>query len=307
MVFAKRQAVRVIRHVANIGSNLRRARNSAIHDNGRRLISMATGLSSKFQSQQPISNHQDQPKSKTQQNYLYQEQRRTMMARSSSNVDPSTDPDAKATTFLVATLGYEEPIAKGVVTALKQGGVTSGPVMLSMLRTLAGRWEVDEDAGLEALVESVTLELARTGNKKLIKIRIVPANAWPSKEGEDDDDEEMNLSRAFDVEGFEDMSLTDVAKFGEGEGAEVLSELIECACSGIMACSTCHVVVANEWFEKVGEPTEAEMDMLDLAYNQKDTSRLGCQVILKPELNNAVFKIPRGANNIMDYITFEDD
>jgi ferredoxin len=100
--------------------------------------------------------------------------------------------------------------------------------------------------------------------------------------------------------------LTDVAKFGEGEGAEVLSELIECACSGIMACSTCHVVVAKEWFEKVGEPCEAELDMLDLAYNQKDTSRLGCQIVLKPEIHNAVFKIPRGANNMMDFIPFED-
>jgi hypothetical protein len=39
-------------------------------------------------------------------------------------------------------------------------------------------------------------------------------------------------------------SLTDVAKFGDGDGAQVLGEMIECACSGIMACSTCHVVVA---------------------------------------------------------------
>ena len=73
-----------------------------------------------------------------------------------------------------------------------------------------------------------------------------------------------------------------------------------------MACSTCHVVVQEKWFSKVGPPSEAEQDMIDLAYNAKDTSRLGCQVILKPELENAVFKIPRGANNIMDYIPFED-
>ena len=38
--------------------------------------------------------------------------------------------------------------------------------------------------------------------------------------------------------------MTDVAKFGDGDGAQVLGEMIECACSGIMACSTCHVVVA---------------------------------------------------------------
>ncbi|MGK3739798.1 MAG: ferredoxin [Bacillariaceae sp.] len=47
--------------------------------------------------------------------------------------------------------------------------------------------------------------------------------------------------------------------------------------------------------------------MIDLAYNAKSTSRLGCQVILKPELDNAIFKIPLGANNMMDFIPFEDD
>ena len=102
-------------------------------------------------------------------------------------------------------------------------------------------------------------------------------------------------------------SLTDVAKFGDGEGAEALGEMIECACSGIMACSTCHVVVHPDWFEKVGHPEEAELDMIDLAYNAQETSRLGCQVILKPNLQNAIFKIPRGANNMMDFIPFEDD
>ena len=101
-------------------------------------------------------------------------------------------------------------------------------------------------------------------------------------------------------------SLTDVAKFGDGEGASVLGEMIECACSGIMACSTCHVVVQSEWFDKVGKPSEAEQDMIDLAYNPKETSRLGCQIILKADLENAVFKMPRGANNMMDFIPFED-
>jgi hypothetical protein len=79
-----------------------------------------------------------------------------------------------------------------------------------MVRTLAGRWEVDEDAGLEALVESVTLEVARTENKKLIKVWIVPSSAWSSKESDADDDNDnddtpTDLSRAFQVEGYEDM------------------------------------------------------------------------------------------------------
>ena len=135
-------------------------------------------------------------------------QHRTMMARSSSDVDPSTNPEAKAISFLVGTLGYEQNIAQGVVDALKQSGVSGGSALLSMVRTLAGRWEVDEDAGLEALVESVTLEVARTENKKLIKIWIVPSSGWASKESDDDDDSDdtpTDLTRAFQVEGYEDM------------------------------------------------------------------------------------------------------
>jgi len=235
---------------------------------------------------------------------------RTMMARSSvyaASDDPSLNPEAKAMTFLVGTLGHDKDVAKGVLDALKQSGVSGGSALLSMVRTLAGRWEVDEHDGLEEMVESVRVELARSTGKKLVTIWILPGSAWASREGDDETVKKDEFKRAFKVEGFEGMSLTDVAKFGDGEGAGVLGELIECSCSGIMACSTCHVVVHSDWFEKVGRPTEAELDMIDLAYNAQESSRLGCQVILKPNLENAIFKIPRGANNMMDFIPFEDD
>jgi len=262
------------------------------------------------QQQQQIHQHQQIQHRVLQNNNNNIQKRGMMMARSSMDpsINPSIQSDSKAMTFLIATLGYEQKIAQGVISALKQSGVSSDSALLSMVRTLAGRWEVDEDAGLEALVESVTLELSRSENKELIKFWIVPSSGWPSKEGDIDDNnnEKIDLTRAVLVEGYEDLSLTDVAKFGDSDGAQVLGEMIECACSGIMACSTCHIVVANEWFDKVGKPSEAELDMIDLAYNPKETSRLGCQVILKPELNNAIFKMPRGANNMMDFIPFED-
>jgi 2Fe-2S ferredoxin len=97
-----------------------------------------------------------------------------------------------------------------------------------------------------------------------------------------------------------------VAKFGTGEGASTLGEYIECACSGIMACSTCHVVVDEKWFDKVGPPCEAEQDMLDLAYSPRDTSRLACQIVLTKEWDGLVVKLPKGANNLMDFVPFED-
>ena len=43
------------------------------------------------------------------------------------------------------------------------------------------------------------------------------------------------------------MSITDVAKFGDDPGANLLGEYLECACSGIMACSTCQIVLDEDW------------------------------------------------------------
>jgi len=212
----------------------------------------------------------------------------------------------KAVSFIV-NVGYERPIAQGVADALKESGL-SGDALLATARQLAGRWEVGEDEGLEALAASVQMSLSKTEGKKTIKIYVVPPNSWNSAEGEEDANinQEIMMSRAFEVEALEGTSLTDVAKFGDGEGASTLGEYIECACSGIMACSTCHVIVDDQWFQKVGEPTEAEQDMLDLAYSPRDTSRLGCQIVLDQKLEGLVVKIPKGANNLMDFVPFQD-
>ncbi|KAJ1637496.1 2Fe-2S ferredoxin-type domain-containing protein [Pavlovales sp. CCMP2436] len=116
----------------------------------------------------------------------------------------------------------------------------------------------------------------------------------------------MPESTCIEAEAFEGMSLADVATHGTGAGASVLAEMLECACSGVMACSTCHVVIDPEWFARVGKPDEDELDMLDLAFEPTDTSRLGCQVTLRPELDGLRVRIPRGAHNMMDDIPFPD-
>lgn len=59
-----------------------------------------------------------------------------------------------------------------------------------------------------------------------------------------------------------------------------------------MACSTCHVIVAREWFAKLGEASESEEDMLDLAADVEATSRLGCQIVLTEELDGLEVRIP---------------
>jgi 2Fe-2S ferredoxin len=72
---------------------------------------------------------------------------------------------------------------------------------------------------------------------------------------------------------------------------------IEGACEGSLACSTCHVVVDAAWFPKLAKPTEDEEDMLDLAFDLQETSRLGCQLIMTDELDGLTVKLPAGSRN----------
>ena len=75
---------------------------------------------------------------------------------------------------------------------------------------------------------------------------------------------------------------------------------IEGACEGSLACSTCHVVVDAGWFAKLAKPTEDEEDMLDLAFDLQETSRLGCQIIMTEALDGLVVKLPQGSRNLLD-------
>lgn len=72
---------------------------------------------------------------------------------------------------------------------------------------------------------------------------------------------------------------------------------IEGACEGSLACSTCHVVVDPGWYSKLAKATEDEEDMLDLAFGLQATSRLGCQIVMTPELDGLVVKLPAGTRN----------
>jgi 2Fe-2S ferredoxin len=72
---------------------------------------------------------------------------------------------------------------------------------------------------------------------------------------------------------------------------------IEGACEGSLACSTCHVIVDESWFGKLESPTEDEEDMLDLAFDLQETSRLGCQLIITDKLDGLVVKLPAGSRN----------
>ena len=67
---------------------------------------------------------------------------------------------------------------------------------------------------------------------------------------------------------------------------------LEGTCEGQMACSTCHVIVAAEWFDKLPKAATDEDDMLDLAAGVARTSRLSCQIMLNEALDGIEVRIP---------------
>ena len=74
---------------------------------------------------------------------------------------------------------------------------------------------------------------------------------------------------------------------------------IEGACEGSLACATCHVIVDEEWYDKLKEPSEDEEDMLDLAFGLTPTSRLGCQIVMTEDLDGLVVALPQEVNNML--------
>ena len=60
---------------------------------------------------------------------------------------------------------------------------------------------------------------------------------------------------------------------------------IDADCGGGMACATCHVYVKEDWLDKLSTKEDGEEDMLDMAYEPKQNSRLSCQLIVSDELD----------------------
>ncbi len=85
----------------------------------------------------------------------------------------------------------------------------------------------------------------------------------------------------------------------EGKAGDRLLEIgqaagmpLEGTCEGQMACSTCHVIVAREWFAKLPRASEDEEDMLDLAAGVRPTSRLSCQIVLDEDIDGIEVAVP---------------
>ena len=96
---------------------------------------------------------------------------------------------------------------------------------------------------------------------------------------------------------------------------------LEGACEASLACSTCHVILSDEFYDKLYdvehpemaegqcgfvenelagemmEPSDREDDLLDIAFDLQPTSRLGCQIILTKELEGMELTLPAFTRN----------
>merc|ERR1719352_361012 len=108
----------------------------------------------------------------------------------------------------------------------------------------------------------------------------------------------------------ETITVTFVDKDGEEEVVEAqvgknLLEIahmndieLEGACEGSLACSTCHVIIEEQAvYDALPEPDDDENDMLDLAFGLTETSRLGCQVIARKDIDGIRLKVPSATRN----------
>lgn len=80
--------------------------------------------------------------------------------------------------------------------------------------------------------------------------------------------------------------------------AQNAGQPLEGTCEGQMACSTCHVIVAPEDFDRLPRASEEEEDMLDLAAHVTRHSRLACQIWLSEALDMLTVRMPAGHRNM---------
>lgn len=171
------------------------------------------------------------------------------------------------------SLGYKDPkLQDGMKDALKS--VFGKKITAAHLKSIG-------ETGLEALSKSVEDQLMLQDENAFVgTVHVhIPHHNFN-----------------FDLQMREGENLMTCAT--EGNGKEVLGEYLECACGGNMSCSTCHIVLDEETYNKLGPPCEAEIDMLDLAFEPTDTSRLGCQIAMCEDIDGLIITIPAGVNNL---------
>jgi len=94
----------------------------------------------------------------------------------------------------------------------------------------------------------------------------------------------MPLVKFVDPDGVEaQVEIDDGISVMEGAvGAGI--DGIDADCGGQLSCATCHVYVGEDWLDRVPPMSEDEDALLDFAADRRATSRLCCQLIVRPDL-----------------------
>jgi ferredoxin, 2Fe-2S len=82
-----------------------------------------------------------------------------------------------------------------------------------------------------------------------------------------------------------DMSLMEGATLNLVPGVEGM-------CGGICSCATCHCYVPAQWRERLPAQSLGEKNMLATARHVREDSRLGCQIVVTPDMEGMEVGLP---------------
>lgn len=64
-------------------------------------------------------------------------------------------------------------------------------------------------------------------------------------------------------------------------------------CGGFMACATCHGFVDDAWLARLPTQSGDETALLDISCEIQHNSRLTCQIMMRPELDGIIVRLPK--------------
>jgi 2Fe-2S ferredoxin len=70
---------------------------------------------------------------------------------------------------------------------------------------------------------------------------------------------------------------------------------VKAECGGACACATCHVYVDESWLDRLDPPSGEEIDRLDDATAVESSSRLSCQILMRPDLDGLRLRLAPGS------------
>ncbi|KAF9426135.1 hypothetical protein BGZ94_006920 [Podila epigama] len=161
--------------------------------------------------------------------------------------------------------------------------------------------ELYEDDGLKEQPNAVSIEANRDALPSQLNTNAATTTETTTAAGSA---EEANSPRKVKVifETFQKVRTEIEAKEGErildivkdkDPSRHGVYQALECTCGGELECATCHVYIEEPYKARLAPMTDAEEDMLEYAIGRRDSSRLGCQIKMKPELEGMVIKLPQ--------------